>query len=267
VGAVAAQSDAASWLRLRQICLVANDFARETELVREIFGLEACYRDPNVARYGLENVLFPVGTDFIEIVSPTRPGTAAGRFLERHQGRNGYMIIMDCEDPVARQAHCESLGVRTANLIRHDAYLGVQLHPKDTGGAMLEFNRTEGGRDPMGPYAPAGSVWQSAIRQGVTQRLVGAEIECADPAEFSSRWAEILQRPVHPLGKGGTRIALDSGRIDFLPAGREAVLAGIELQVASRKEVFAQARELGCVDEEGEMHVCGMRIRLSEEAE
>lgn len=267
MGAVAAQSAAASWLRLRQICLVATDLARETELVRGIFGLEVCYRDPNVARYGLENVLFPVGTDFIEIVSPTRPGTTAGRFLERHQGRNGYMIIMDCDDPAARQAHCESLGVRTANLIRHDAYLGVQLHPKDTGGAMIEFNRTEGGRDPMGPYAPAGSVWQSAIRQNVTQRLVGAEIECADPAAFSARWAEILQRPMQPLGKGRTRIALDTGRIDILPAGREAVLAGIELKVASCKAVFAQARELGCVDGDGVIHVCGIRVRLSEEAE
>jgi hypothetical protein len=267
MSAIAARAAASSWLRLRQVCLVAKDLARQAELISSIFGLEACYRDPNVARYGLENVLFPVGTDFIEIVSPTRPGTAAGRFLERHQGRNGYMIIMDCDDPVTRQAHCESLGVRTANLIRHDTYLGVQLHPKDTGGAMLEFNRTEGGRDPMGPYAPAGSVWQTAVRQEVTQRLVGAEVECADPAGFSARWAEILQRPVQPLGKGRTRIALDSGRIDFLPAGREAVLAGIELQVASRKEVFAQARELGCVDAEGEMHVCGVRVRLDEEAE
>lgn len=267
MGAAAAQSATASWLRLRQICLVATDLARQTELVRRIFGLEVGYRDPNVSRYGLENVLFPVGTDFIEIVSPTRPGTAAGRFLERHRGRNGYMIIMDCEDPAARQAHCEAIGVRTANLIRHDDYLGVQLHPKDTGGAMLEFNRTEGGGDPMGPYAPAGSGWQAAVRQDVTQRLLGAEIESADPTTISARWAEILQRPVQPLGEGRTRIVLDSGRIDFLPAGREAVLAGIELQVASRKQIIARARELGCVDGEGEVQVCGIRVRLSEAIE
>ena len=98
----------APFLRLRQVCLVAADLAREAEAIKAIFGLEECYRDPNVARYGLENVLFPVGTDFIEIVAPTRPDTAAGRFLARHGGRHGYMVIMDCDDPEARQRHCAS---------------------------------------------------------------------------------------------------------------------------------------------------------------
>lgn len=267
MASVAAPTAADSWIRLRQICLVAADLERQTELMRSLFGLEVCYRDPNVARYGLENVLFAVGTDFIEIVAPTRPGTAASRFLERHQGRNGYMIIMDCEDPAARQAHCESIGVRTANLIRHDSYLGVQLHPKDTGGAMLEFNRTEGGKDPMGPYAPAGPGWQARIRQDVTQRLLGAQIECADPAAFSVRWAEIVQRPVQLAAEGRASIALDTGRIDFLRADSEPVLAGIELQVSNRMQVLERARALGCIDCAGEVQVCGIRVRLREAVE
>ena len=255
---------ARSWLRLRQVCLVAEDLGRQTELIGKIFGLEVCHRDPNVARYGLENVLFPVGTDFIEIVSPTRPSTAAGRFLERHGGRHGYMIIMDCPDPSARQAHCEAIGVRTAHLIRHGNYLGVQLHPKDTGGAMLEFNRTVGGKDPMGPYAPAGGDWQKAIRLDVTQRMLGVEIECPDPAAFSARWGEILQRPVQAV-EGRHWIALDTGTLSFLPSqGAQAVLAGIEVQVADRGTVRKRARDLGCVDGEGEVHVSGIRFRLDE---
>ena len=90
---------AAPFLRLRQVCLVAADLEREAARIAAIFGLEICYRDPNVARYGLANVLFPVGTSFLEIVSPTRAGTAAGRFLERHGGKYGYMVILDCDDP------------------------------------------------------------------------------------------------------------------------------------------------------------------------
>ena len=264
--AAAAAHAASSWLRLRQVCLVAADLARETELVQEILGLEVCYRDPNVARYGLENVLFPVGTDFIEIVSPTQPGTAAGRFLERHQGRHGYMVIMDCPDPAARQAHCAAIGVRTANLIRHDSYLGVQLHPKDTGGAMLEFNRTEGGEDPMGPYSPAGNDWQKAIRSDVTQRMLGVEIDCSDPAGFSGRWGEILQRPARAMADGRSRIDLDTGSINFLLTdGAQAVLAGIELQVADREKVAKTARALGCLDARGDIQVCGVRLKLREE--
>jgi len=254
-------------LRLRQVCLVASDLEREAGRIREIFGLEECYRDPNVVRYGLRNVLFPVGTDFLEIVSPIREGTAAGRFLERHEERNGYMVIMDCDDPLQRQAHCDALGVRTANLIRHDDYLGVQLHPKDTGGAMIEFNRTAKGADPMGPYAPAGGQWQKYIRRDVTQKLVAAEIECPDAAQFSARWGEIVQRPVQILRKGRFRIALDAGALMFLPADRtHAVLAGIELQVASRARVMRTAQELGCVGPGGFLCVSGIRVRLMEAA-
>lgn len=254
----------APFLRLRQVCLVAADLARQAEAIKDVFGLEECYRDPNVARYGLENVLFPVGTDFIEIVAPTRPDTAAGRFLARHGGRHGYMVILDCDDPEARQKHCAAIGVRTANLIRHDDYLGVQLHPKDTGGAMIEFNRTHEGADPMGAYAPAGAGWQKAIRQDVTRRMAAAEIECPQPAAFAERWGRILQRPVRPLSEGKFQIALDTGAINFLPGGApEPVLAGIELQVLDKQRVVCAARGRNCLATDGRIDVCGVRFRLS----
>ena len=233
----------ASYLRLRQVCLVAADLETEAARLKQALGVEECYRDANVGKYGLENVLFPVGSSFIEIVSPTRPGTTAGRFLERHGGRHGYMIILDCDDPERRQRHAESLGIRTANLIRHGDYLGVQLHPKDTGAAMIEFNRTEGGEDPMGPYAPAGPDWQRAVRSDVTRRLVAVEIECPDPARLSARWGELLERSV----SARHCISLDAGEIHFLPGnGSEAVFAGVVLEAAAPASV----------------ELCGLRFRL-----
>lgn len=246
---------------------MARELAAPADDIKAIFGLAECHHDPNVAVYGLENVLFPVGTDFIEIVAPTRDGTAAGRFLDRHGGRHGYMLIMDCEDPARRQAHCATLGARTANLIRHEGYLGVQLHPKDTGGAMLEFNHTTGGEDPRGPYGPAGGRWQDAIRQEVVRRMLAAQIDCPDPEEFSGRWGKLLERPVRPSGDGKFRIALDSGAIEFHPADRaDAVLAGLELEVVSRDQVLRAARARGRVDENGEIVVCGVRIQIKEGA-
>jgi hypothetical protein len=237
----------APYLRLRQICLVAADLAGETARVKSLLGLEECHRDPNVGKYGLQNVLFPVGGSFIEIVSPTRPGTAAGRFLERHGGRHGYMVIMDCDDPARRQRRAESLGVRVANVIRHGDYFGVQLHPKDTGAAMLEFNSTVGGSDPMGPYAPAGPDWQRAIRGDVVRRLLAVEIESPAAGVLSSKWGEIMERPAQDLGGGKFRVALDAGMIDFLPGGgAEAVFAGVELEAA--KPAMA--------------NLCGVRFRL-----
>ena len=251
-------------LRLGQICLVSARLAQETENIKAILGLEECYRDPKVARYALENVLFPIGTDFIEIVAPTREDTAAGRFLERHGACHGYMIIMECDDPARRQAHCAGMGVRTAHVIQHEDYLGVQLHPKDTGGAMLEFNRTVGGGDSLGPYAPAGANWQQAIRCDVTNRLVAAQIECPDPGGLASRWSQILQKPAQALMDGRWQIALDSGAIHFLPSERaDAVLAGIELQVVDRERIVQAARARGCLDTAAMVDICGVRFQLS----
>ena len=236
------------FLRLRQVCLVATDLARETARIESLLGLEVCHRDPNVAKYGLANVLFPVGTSFLEIVSPTRPGTTAGRFLERYGGNYGYMVILDCDDPERYRRRAESLGVRVANLIRHDAYFGVQLHPKDTGGAMLEFNSTVGGANPLGPYGPAGPHWQRAIRTERTRSLLGVEIESPDTSSLAERWASIMERPVQDLGDGKRRIALDTGTIDVLPStAPEAVLAGVNLEVA---------------DPAPSVSACGVRFRL-----
>jgi hypothetical protein len=37
------------------------------------------------------------------------------------------MVILDCDDPAARQEHAGSIGVRVANLIRHENYYGVRF--------------------------------------------------------------------------------------------------------------------------------------------
>jgi len=237
----------AAYLRLRQVCLVAADLASAAERVAGALGVAECYRDPNVVRYGLENVLFPVGNNLVEIIAPTRPGTAAGRFLERYRGRNGYMIILDCDDPERRQRRAESLGIRVANVIRHGSYLGVQLHPKDTGAAMIEFNHTAGGEDPYGPYAPAGPDWRPAATS-LPPRLRAAEIECPDAALLAARWSELFEKPAEKMAEGRYRIALDAGEIHFLPAAVvEPIFTGIAIEAV----------------EPATYDLCGIRFRLA----
>src|SRR5579872_2305980 len=93
-----------SYLRLRQICLVAPRLEPIVSDIAAIMGLEVCYRDSHVAKYGLENALLPVDTILLEVVAPTRDGTAAGRFLEKTGSRGGYMAIFCCNDPDERGA-------------------------------------------------------------------------------------------------------------------------------------------------------------------
>ena len=50
---------------IRQICLVADRLQPVIEDFSHVLKIENCYSDPQVDFFGLENVLMPIGTDFI----------------------------------------------------------------------------------------------------------------------------------------------------------------------------------------------------------
>lgn len=254
------------YLRLRQVCLVSPALASAEEDFRSILGLEVCHRDPNLERYGLENILFPVGTSFIEVVSPIRPGTAAGRFLEQRGGLGGYMVILDCNDVDRRRRHVESMGIRVVNHLRYEDYEGVQLHPRGTGAAMVEFNQTVGGASIDGPYHPAGPHWQEAVRTDVTRRLVSVNIEAPDPLTFAQLWARMTERPAISSADDTHRISLDGGDILFTagPSSAQAMFAGLTLEVADRAAVLQKASARGHPTDADSFMLCGIRIQLLE---
>lgn len=252
------------YLRLRQICLVAATLEPVLADLADILGLALCYRDGNVARYGLVNGLLPIGRAFLEVVAPTRPGTAAGRYLQRRRGDGGYMVILDCDDIERRRAHLDAIGVRIANLVRHDGYTGLQLHPRDTGGAMLELNHTDGGDDLDGAYAPAGPHWQRALRSEVATALLAAELQSPDPEALARRWSALLERPLGRDADGAPAIALDLGRLRFVRDGdgRGEGLGGLDVAVADRAGLLAAAEARGASLSGDHVTICGTRFRL-----
>jgi Glyoxalase-like domain len=252
------------YLRLRQICLVASALEPVIADLAEILGLSICYRDPNVARYGLVNALLPIGRSFLEVVAPTRPGTAAGRYLERRRGAGGYMVILDCDDIERRRRQMDAIAVRIANPIRHDGYTGLQLHPRDTGGAMLELNHTLGGENLDGPYHPAGPDWQKSVRAETTVSLLAAELQSPDPRRLAERWGAILERPVERNAVGDAEIALDLGRLRFVAErdGRGEGLAGLDIAVTDPERLIAAARRLRHPVNRDGVALCGIRFRL-----
>ena len=177
-------------LRMRQICLVARHLAPVVEELRGVLGLEVCHRDPGVGKYGLENALFPIGHNFLEVVAPVREGTTAGRYLDRRGGDGGYMVITQCDDLVPRRKRCEALGVRIANEIGHPEYRELQLHPRDVGAAMLSFGWQEGARSPGGPWHPA--AWRGEPRPGEVSRGRARQAE-GEPSESDNRAERIRQ--------------------------------------------------------------------------
>src|SRR6516225_6030920 len=185
-------SSVSAYVRLRQICLVAPHLEPVIPDIAGITGLDVCYRDSNVAKYGLVNALLPVDTILLEVVAPFQDGTAAGRFIERTEGRGGYMAIFCCDDPDAWAARANAMGVRTANAIAHAPFRGMQLHPRDCRAAFIEFNHTDGSDDVLGVYPPAGPDWQKHIRKDVTLALTGVEMQSPDPKGLAAHWGRII---------------------------------------------------------------------------
>ena len=209
-----------SWIRLRQVALVARDLDTVVAGLGQAFGLEVAYRDPGVASFGLHNALLPVGNQFIEVVSPTREGTAGGRQLARLGGDGGYMVICHTDDHQGVRDRVERLGVRTAIDAHHDGYRIFQLHPSDTGGSFLEIDFQPGGDDPEGPWMPAGPEWRAARRVDVVDAITGVEVQSRDPASTAARWSEITACPLD-----GDVLHLDNASVRFVDGPVEALVA------------------------------------------
>lgn len=248
-------------LRLRQICLVAPHLEPSVSTICSVLGSMVTYVDPNVEKYGLVNALMPFGNSFLEVVAPTEAGTAAGRYLDRRGGEGGYMVILDCDDIAPWLAHLPGVGVRIANDLNYEGeYRGLQLHPRDTGGALLEINCSHGGAW-NGPYHPAGPRWKGSDDD---ERIVAAELQSPDPARLAARWAEILRRGVRDAA-GVPTIDLDLGSLRFVPAtdGRGEGLGGIDVMVPRHQRVRMAARQKDVPVEDDALILCGTRVRLA----
>jgi hypothetical protein len=250
-----------TYLHLRQICLVAPKLEPVVSDIAAIMGLEVCYRDPHVAKYGLENALLPVGAILLEVVAPTREGTAAGRFLEKTKGQGGYMAIFACDDPDARGARANALGIRTANVIDHPPYHGVQLHPRDCRAAFIELNHTDGSDDVLGPYPPAGPDWQRSIRKDVTRALIAVELQSGAPADLAAHWGRILDVAPATDDDRMPELKLPNCRIRFVP-GDIAIMSGLTFRVADVEKVLASARSRGHAAANGRFMLGGVMFSL-----
>jgi len=252
------------WLRMRQLALIARELAPVVDDIREVFGLEVAYRDPEVATFGLENAVFPVGNQFLEVVAPIREGTAGGRYLDRRNGDGGYMVILQCDDHAPRKRRVAELGIRKA--LEHDEpkFHIMQLHPRDTGGCLLEIDEQIGGEALDGPWAPAGRNWQSAARTDVVRGIAAAEIQTPDPADLAARWGQIVELPVEADAGGQPSLRLDNVGIRFVKDtdSRGEGLGGVDLVVANRSRLLAAAERRGRRISDELVHICGIRFRL-----
>jgi len=227
--------------------LVAAELEPVASALRSALDLSEPFADPGVGEFGLANAVFALGDCFLEVVAPIRPGTAAGRHLERHSGDGGYMVIFDVEDLEGARSRAQGLGVRVVWQIDLPDISGTHLHPADMRGAIVSVDRSQ----PYGTWRWGGPQWTGQIGSGAPGRLAGVTIAVDDPQAVAARWGEVLG--VAPTPGERPALSLDGGEVRFQRSDAERGEALVEIAVELPPEARGgrEAVEVG-----------GVRVRL-----
>lgn len=246
-------------MRLRQVALVARSLEPVLRDLRRVLGLGEPFRDPGVGTFGLENGVLPLGDAFLEVVSPVKPDTTAGRWLDRRGGDTGYMAIFQTRDLAGARARIERLGVRVVWETTLRGAATIHLHPRDVGGAIVSLDAME----PPESWEWAGPGWRDRARTEVATGLVGAVLEAPEPEALAARWGSVLDARPDPAEDGSWTLALEQGtRVRFVPTrrAREAALVGVEVALRDRPRFRDEARRAGVLGPDGSAQIAGTRI-------
>ena len=241
-------------MRIRQVALAASDLEKTDEIFRRLFGCDESYADPEIIYFGLDNRLYTLGDCFLEVVSPVKPNTAAGRFLDRRGGDGGYMVIVQVEDLTQEQARLADTSIRTVFADDRGNAKAIHLHPKDVPGAIPSIDEMT----PPESWLWAGEGWEQRAGRHVG-RILAAEIRSLAPHETGLRWAEAYGLELLSSGDdwriemGGTEI-----RFTYDAECLEPALMAIDFGAIDLPAVCTTADELGLERDDCVITVCGV---------
>lgn len=246
-------------LRIRQIVLAARDLDKVVAQLTSVLGVDVCYHDPEVGKFGLRNALMTIGhkdyVQFLEVVSPTQDNTTAGRHLDRH-GDSGYMLILQSDDLARDRARFEKMNVRIVWQASHADISAVHLHPKDIGGAIVSIDQ------PIPPpsWRWAGPNWKQHVHQSGAQQVHTVSMAAQDATAMSKRWAEVLGTPA---SENDLRIKIEAGQLQFKSAPAD-VIAGFGIAMADRVGALVEARKQGLPVDGNTVTICGTEFQLTD---
>jgi hypothetical protein len=218
---------------MRQVVLVTENLADACKAAEHSLGVREPFHDAGVGHFGLENAVYAVGDTFLEILSPVRDDTAAGRYMQRQGGDAGYMVMFEVADEAATRARLESLGVRLVHDHSHPDIVDLHLHPKDVPGAIVAVNICK----PEGSWRWGGPAWAGAVPAHDSGGFAGLTVAANDPTALATRWAGVLGVDVVE-DSGAHAIALPSGqRIDVVSGDGVEGIVGATLEGALTEPV------------------------------
>tara|TARA_B100001093_G_scaffold440856_1_gene441654 strand:+ start:975 stop:1709 length:735 start_codon:yes stop_codon:yes gene_type:complete len=241
---------------IRQIVMVSSMRDPIVNDLCELFGFEVAFNDPGVGHFGLENAVIPIGTDFLEVVSPVKDNTTAGRFLEKRNGDGGYMIIIQVDDFEISKGLVEKKNIGVVWKTDLPEAKAMHLHPKQMGGAILSLDWM----NPKESWKWAGPEWTSHI-SGPVSGVDGVEIQSSNPDEMFKDWLEVLGSTKSDPEK--RIIFLDNTWLKFISDtdGRGAGISTFSLKSENHHVIYERAKDLGLMNGDF-IQLGGMKFHL-----
>ena len=121
--------------------IAVRDLAAAEEEYRRAFGVEPVHRE-RVEDQGVEEVLFKVGSSYIQLLAATGPDTPVGKFLER-RGEGIHHIAYKVDDVADALHRARAAGLETIDEKPREGGGGKTrigfLHPRSTLGVLTEL--------------------------------------------------------------------------------------------------------------------------------
>ena len=120
--------------------IAVADLETAVEHYRRAFGVEPAHREV-VEAQGVEEVLFAVGTSYIQLLGALGPETPVGRFVSRH-GPGVHHVAYRVDDVAAALEHLRAEGVRLVDEAPRPGSRGTRIafvHPSGMGGVLVEL--------------------------------------------------------------------------------------------------------------------------------
>jgi methylmalonyl-CoA epimerase len=126
--------------RIDHVGIAVEDLEAAVEHYRRTLGLEPSHRE-RVESQGVDEVLFPVGDAFVQLLGALGPDTPVGRFLAR-RGPGVHHVGYRVDDLAAALEHLRAEGVPLVDEAPRPGSRGTLVafvHPSGMGGVLVEL--------------------------------------------------------------------------------------------------------------------------------
>jgi methylmalonyl-CoA epimerase len=120
-----------------ELSVVVKDLDEAIARFTKLFGLRLHKRGES-KEFGFKNAILPTGIGHIELLQPTDPNKATGRFLAKH-GEGVYLVGFECKDIASAAGHLKKQGARVDDRRPDIAW----VHPQDAHGVFVELRHRE----------------------------------------------------------------------------------------------------------------------------